>query len=62
MLVITTTMRLKDDRLAVISGNDHSEVTYMVDWIHSNTTGLGPRVSFDSKLMFCARRLCKQNQ
>ena len=30
----------------------------MVDWIHSDAAGLGPRVTLDSKLVFSAGRLC----
>ena len=30
----------------------------MIDWVHSNTTSLGPGVSLDGKLVLRSRRLC----
>lgn len=35
-------------------------ITYMVNGVHGNTTGLGPRVALDSELMLGTRGLCME--
>ncbi len=35
--------------------------SYMVDWVHGNTTGLGPRVALDGELVLGTGGLCKLN-
>lgn len=52
MLMVTTTVRLGSSQQFL----DPVEIqnSYMVDWIHSNAAGLGPRIAFDSKLVFSA--------
>ena len=62
MLMITTAVRLEDDKLVAILEKSLSKISYVVNWIHGNTTGLRPRVSFDCKLVFCTRCLCKHSQ
>jgi len=56
MLMITTTVRL--GVVYVRAENvSKSVITYMIHWVHCNTTGLGPGVSLDRELMFGTRRL-----
>ena len=52
MLMVTATVRLGSSQ----QFPDPVEIrsSYMVDWIHSNAAGLGPRIALDSKLMFSA--------
>ena len=58
MLVVTTTVGLGKGQVSMMALETQTESrqkvkleAYMVDWVHRNTTGLGPGVTLDGELM-----------